>query len=190
MNSSLKQFLSLCLPVLATLCLGAAMTSCEKEALIPVGTHDEVTELNSLEKSGRIIHRVSVGSPDACEALGQPQGCDANFSLIALMHADGTVKGQYHDQFSSGNGGVHVDVDCLIVDGNRAIIGGVIKKGPAEGPYQVGTRVVTSVWDNGTSANDDPDAISFTYSVPGSCDVYANAQFAVLPLTAGQVSIR
>ena len=35
----------------------------------------------------QVIHRVHVGGPDICAALGLPPGCDANFSLVALEFA-------------------------------------------------------------------------------------------------------
>ena len=50
----------------------------------------------SSANAARITHRVSVGSPDADIF---PPGTDANFSLIATQSADGTVRGQWHDQF-------------------------------------------------------------------------------------------
>lgn len=103
---------------------------------------------------GPIVHHASVGGPDGC---GNSPGCDANFSLVANEFADGTVKGQYHDQYD-GAEGTHITVDCLEVSGNRAVVGGWVTGG-----RYLGTRGFTIVVDNGTSAHDPPDQISFTY---------------------------
>src|SRR3954469_14655170 len=43
---------------------------------------------------GGVVHRVSVGSHDQL-----PPGGDANFSLIALEQSDGTMTGEWSDQF-------------------------------------------------------------------------------------------
>ncbi len=112
-----------------------------------------------------VVHRVTVGGPDLCEALGFPIGCDANFSLVALQRADGSVKGQYHDQFSLGglNGnGFHVAVDCLYVDGNQAWVSGEITHARFLVDI-VGQNALTRVVDSGRSANDLPDQISASW---------------------------
>ena len=57
------------------------------------------------------LHRVSFGGPDACEGFGLQPGCDANLSLVAIEQADGSVIGQYSDQFGDGNGGFHAAED-------------------------------------------------------------------------------
>jgi hypothetical protein len=74
------------------------------------------------------------------------------------------VKGQWHDQFD-GAQGIHVAVSCLAIYGNQAVIGGVITRYDPE-PAVVGGHAITSVWDNGTSANDPPDQISFSSGPP------------------------
>ena len=103
--------------------------------------------------AGGVVHRVSAGSHDLV-----PPGDDANYSLIAIQHADGRITGQYTDRFARG-GGFHARVTCLSVVGNDAFIGGVITT-PAD---LEGQEVVTRVRDNGTSANDPPDEISFSF---------------------------
>jgi hypothetical protein len=181
-----SSLLALCLLLLTA-------TSCEREAIAPPlpESSDKVT-FESLSKAnhGRVIHHVTAGSPDACAALGLPQGCDASFSLTAVMFADGSVRGQYNDKLK-GSDGLHGTVDCMIIDGNSAIIGGVITNGNEDISYAEGTRFVTMVVDNGTSANDDPDQISFSYGVgEGVCGDFVGAAFPLLDLTAGQVVIR
>jgi len=51
---------------------------------------------------GPVVNRVSVGGADVCVGLGLSPGCDANFSLIALEHADGSVSGNAQDSFGGG----------------------------------------------------------------------------------------
>ncbi len=139
---------------------------------------------------GRVIHRVSVGGPDVCEALGTTPGCDKNFSLVALEGANG-VKGQWTDRFSqaTGGGGIHVTVNCLVVDGNEAWISGVDDNAP--GGFAEWT---TMVRDNGTSANDPADQIGF--SVPSAFVGDCNTQFdfegngLLNDAPQGQVSVR
>ena len=116
-----------------------------------------------------IVHRVSVGTPDAClDLAGTHPGCDGNFSLTAIERADGSVSGQYTDRFARGDG-FHAVVDCLVVDGNQAWISGVITSGRVTDPDTgeefdlAGLYVFTRVQDNGTTANDPPDQISFSF---------------------------
>ena len=136
-----------------------------------------------------VRHRVSVGGHDADFIKG-----DKNFSLIAIQSADGSVKGRYTDMFGAGTttGGYHVDVDCLVVDGNKAWIGGIITKGSINGVDYTGRRALTRVVDNGKSANDPPDQISF------SCDYDAinsplrctrKEDLQLLLMTDGQVTV-
>jgi hypothetical protein len=108
--------------------------------------------------NGQILHRVSVGGPDVCEEFGAQPGCDGNNSLIAIQFYDGTVIGQATDQYGHGYGGTHAVIDCLAVSGNVAWMSGVFTSEINEG-LDWAIKVV----DNGTSANDPPDRISFTF---------------------------
>jgi hypothetical protein len=83
-------------------------------------------------------------------------------------YADGSVSGQYTDRFANGDG-FHAVIDCLVVDGNRVWVSGVITSGRFTDPDTgevfdlAGLDVFTSVQDNGTSANDPVDQISFSF---------------------------
>jgi hypothetical protein len=119
--------------------------------------------------TGPVVHRVSAGGPDACVEFGaEHPGCDGNYSLTAIEYADGSVSGQYTDRFARGDG-FHAVIDCLVVEGDRAWVSGVITKGRFTDPETgevfdlAGLYVLTSVQDNGTSANDPPDQISFSF---------------------------
>ncbi|MCI0395059.1 MAG: hypothetical protein L0332_04885 [Chloroflexi bacterium] len=112
---------------------------------------------------GPIVHQVNAGGPDACEFLGFPHpGCDGDFSLVAQQFADGSVSGQYTDRFAQGNG-IHAVIDCLVVVGNQAWVSGVITQGDLNGVSLVGLSLITRVQDNGASANDPDDQISFSF---------------------------
>jgi len=112
---------------------------------------------------GRVAHRVSAGGPDACVAFGfEHPGCDANFSLVGIVYADGSMSGQYTDRFANGNG-FHAVIDCVSVVGNEAWVSGVITSGTFDGFDLTGLPVATRVRDNGTTANDPADQISFSW---------------------------
>jgi hypothetical protein len=143
-----------------------------------------------------VVHRVSVGGHDA-DIFNPPFiiRADKNFSLIAIEHGDGSVTGQWIDMFgkdADGNpvGGVHIDVDCLSVVNNQATIGGVITNGTLNGVDVTGQRALTRVWDNGKSANDPPDEISFSYfpTFNRTCTA-PGFPLARLVMTDGQVTV-
>jgi hypothetical protein len=117
-----------------------------------------VLALSPAASASSVIHRVSVGSAD----IAPPPGTDANFSLSAIEFDDGTVRGQWQDTFF-GRGtpavAVHVKVDCLVVVGNEAWVSGVVTR-PG---FLAGLPAITRIRDNGTSANDPPDQVSFTF---------------------------
>jgi hypothetical protein len=105
-----------------------------------------------------VSHKVSVGSAD----IAPPPGSDANFSLSAIQPADGTVTGQWQDTFFGRPEpavGIHVEIDCLVVVGNDAWVSGLI----THPDFLVGVPAITRVRDNGTSANDTADQVSFTF---------------------------
>ena len=137
-----------------------------------------------LSPGNGVQHRVSVGGHDADAIPG-----DKNFSLIALQHGDGSVTGQYIDMFGAGTntGGYHVAVDCLVVVGNQAWIGGVVTKGDLNGVPVTGRRALTRVVNNGKSANDPPDQISYSYLTSVPCT--ARFPLPLLVMTDGQVTV-
>ena len=131
-----------------------------------------------------VIHRVSVGGSDQDATLNT----DANFSLVAIQKRDGSVSGEWSDQFGQGQGGVHVDVNCVLVVGNQAWISGIIRSGQAGGVDFTGLPATTRVADLGKSANDPADAISFTFiGVAAPCTARLN--LPLLAMTGGQVTV-
>ncbi len=133
--------------------------------------------------AGGVLHRATAGSYDIV-----PPGVDANYSLVAIERADGSVTGQYNDQFGHSNGGVHAELDCLRVVGNKAWVGGLVKNGPFEGQ-----RVVSEVEDNGTSTNETPDRVSFSILNPAqfglSEDCRLLPELPLFPLGGGEVKV-
>ena len=126
-----------------------------------------------------MVQHLSVGSNDLCPALGQPPGCDANFSLVANKWADGTVRGQWQDRFgkdSNGGplGGIHVSIDCLEIEEVTigihtfpvAWVSGVVTASSSP-QFAAGDGAITAAVDRGTSANDlfeDLTTLSFPLS--------------------------
>lgn len=160
----------------------------------------ETGSATDLTMSSTVVHHVSMGGADVCEALGLPTGCDANFSLTANQKADGSATGQWQDVFAGGGGqGIHVAVDCLNVVGNGAVIGGVITNGLAGGVDLSGQLALTAVVDNGTSSGDPADQLSFSFIGTGptglpigptSCNELTPANFPLNALTNGQVVVQ
>ena len=132
-----------------------------------------------------VVHSVTAGGPDLCSGITGKPGCNGNYSIVAKQFANGKVTGQYTDQFGHGNGGFHARVDCLSVVGNTAWIGGVITSGTYGA---IGQRIVTRVQDNGTSANDPPDKISYSYLSNVSCTTHFLTPLFDTP--QGQVKVR
>ena len=164
-------------------------------AIFAVSCSDSATSPTSLNDAapapslgvGPVVHHVSVGGADLCQVFGgQPPGCDANFSLVATLYADGSVKGQWQDTwFGRGTPAlpIHVELDCLYVSGNDAWVSGVISS-----PYLPPLEVITRVADNGTSKNDPPDQIGFLNIEETDCTSAPELQ--LFDLLQGQVTVR
>ena len=103
-----------------------------------------------------VVHRVTASGPDV-DFVGP--GGDATFSLVGILRSDGSASGQYTDQYGHANGGLHAVLDCVHVVGNEAWVSGTITSGNIAGG--VGLPVTLHLVDNGQSANDPPDQISF-----------------------------
>lgn len=171
----------LTVPLLAVALL---LIGCDGPTTMPTALKASTLSL-SVGAGNGVQHRVSVGSHDIL-APGQ----DANFSLIAIQHRDGSVSGQWEDKFGPGNGvegGYHIAVDCVSVLGNRAWVGGVVTKALNEA--LIGTRALTEVEDNGTSANDPPDKISYSYAGLPATSVCPRLNLPLFALSGGEVKV-
>jgi hypothetical protein len=168
----------LTVPLLAVALL---LIGCDGPTTMPTALKVPTT-LRAVGQGNGVQHRVSVGSHDF-----NPPGENANFSLIAIQHADGSVTGEWTDQFGHGDGGIHVVVDCVDVLGNRAWISGIITQSP-DGTLN-GLTAGTTVADNGTSANDPPDQISYTYyGLQRDCH-FRYPFMQLFPLDGGEVKV-
>ena len=77
----------------------------------------------------------------------------------------------------------------ISVAGNEAWVSGVITKGSIPGADLAGLPVITRVRDNGTSQNDPPDEISFSFiGDPRSC-VEQPADLPLFGIPQGQVVV-
>ena len=183
-----------CLSVTSVpLLLVMLVAGCSEEAAPTAALIDSSIEnpTEALSK-GAVVGHASLGGADICEALGLPTGCDANFSLVANAFADGSVSGQWQDTFAGGKEGIHVAIDCINIVGNGAVIGGVITNGTLGGVNVSGQRALTAVVDNGTSANDPPDQLSFSFFPTGgfSCTTLVPGNFPLFNLAHGQVKVK
>ncbi len=77
----------------------------------------------------------------------------------------------------------------MFVAGNQAWISGIIKQGTFNGVDLSGLPVITRVQDNGDSANDPPDAISFSF-IGNATPCTAAPPLQLVPMTDGQVQVR
>jgi len=174
----------------AWLAVPVALAVACNEPTTPFATRSDQSSLGSIlasaQSSNAVIHRVSVGGSDQDVTLNT----DANFSLIASQKADGSVQGEWSDQFGQGQGGVHVDVNCLVVQGNQAWIGGIIRSGSTgQGGVDLsGLAALTRVADLGKSANDAPDVISFTF-IGLAVQCTAQPNLPLFAMTGGQVTV-
>ncbi len=160
------------------------------------GVDSSNENLNLEAARGPVIHHASLGGFDYCDYFGEKPGCDANFSLVANMHADGSVSGRWTDIWVGGVEGVHVDIDCMIIIDNMAVLGGVITKGGYGGIDLTGTYALTAVVDNGTSVHDTPDQMTFSFveSIFENCDDILSFDFVLYPppllnISKGEVKV-
>ena len=128
---------------------------------------------------GAVLQRVSASARDPF----------ASFTLIAIIYADGSVSGQYTDQFPQIGGGFHAVLDCVSIVGNDVWVSGTIITGSADGQDLAGLPVATRVRDNGVSANDPPDDLSFSFiGDPTPCTEHVDYPLYTSP--QGQVMIK
>jgi hypothetical protein len=162
----------------AVLVLSIAIAACSDPASAPAAASGGAT-LSSAR--GPAVHRVSAGGADQIAP-----GVDANWSLIAFQYADGTASGQWSDQFGHGNGGFHAVVECLNVVNNEAWVSGTARGGDFDG-----RRWMAHMRDNGTSAKDPEDEISFSWLTLPNSNVDCRAPFPMplTPRSGGQVKI-
>jgi hypothetical protein len=127
------------------LMLSGLVLACTETPVGPAGTSNVGLVEQSSSADNRVTHRVSAGGADICTSFGDPPGCDANWSLVAVMRADGSVSGQWQDVLAYGFDQpipVHASLDCLSVDGNEAWVSGVVTSPAWLAGYPVLARMV------------------------------------------------
>ena len=113
----------------------------------------------------------------------------ASFALIAHIFADGSMLGQYTDQFPQIGGGFYAVLDCVSIVGNDVWVSGIIITGSPDRRELTSLPVVTRVRDNGVSANHPPDHLSFSFiGDPTPCTEHVDYPLYTSP--QGQVVIR
>jgi hypothetical protein len=90
-----------------------------------------------------------------------------NVSFHARENKDGSVSGSFESRSRAQDIEVHAKLDCLVVSGNEAILGGIltqVREGP-DFPWDicVGDRLWFKVRDNGEGAGADPDEFTDWY---------------------------
>ena len=135
---------------------------------------------------------------------------DVSLTFNALQHADGTVKGRFHESFAAEGETIDFrgDVICMAVDpvNHRAWIGAVITENRSTHPefnesyHQPGEDVWFRVVDYGEGADAPPDRTTFmgfenTPGIPTS-EIYCQLQIwpdddaRTWPVTAGNIQVR
>ena len=161
-------------------------------------TPTELTDTPLFSSTHGVVHHVSMGGEDPwCRVVWEgPTGCDANFSLVAREHANGSVSGQWQDVFgplpNNGEFGfpafpVHLKIDCLHVVGNEAWVGGFVTKPKGFSEF----RSVIKVVDNGNSVNDPPDQTSLSFADDGTMGCTTEPELlGLFDVGHGQVVVR
>ena len=109
------------------------------------------------------------------------------FSFSAVERNDGSVTGQAQLQARLVDSTSHVEIDCLNVVGNVAIVSGTLDSG-ITGAF--------AVEDNGEGGNAPPDRITLLntgpFFTPGICKFLTPAVVApfLLPIEKGNVQVR
>jgi hypothetical protein len=129
-------------------------------------------------------------------------GSLATFSFNALKKPDGTVKGQATMHIRVHGTFWKLDIDCLAVSGNVAVVSGVVSH--TDTPW-VGMGGWLAMEDNGEGKNADPDRITGFYGnaptympVPDYChEVIQDIDFYLEPyqvrwneVTQGNVQVK
>ena len=164
---------------------GSHYVESPRDGVMVVGSAGKENARNS-----RVLQSVHVGGPDICEEFGLTPGCDANYSGSAVLRADGRVNGQFIDTWPGGGLGVHWTVDCMYLAGNDVWLSGVVKRGlTPRGTDLAGFPVIVRHRDNGTSANDQNDEVSYQ-QIGNPTPCYMAPDLNLFEYVHGQVKIR
>ena len=115
------------------------------------------------------------------------------FGFNAVQRSDGTATGQMQIQARQFGNTIHIEVNCLNVVGNVALISGTITQ--HTDPAEVGTTAGLAVEDNGDGPNAPADRTTFLFGFPPgtpACLLFGPADAApfLLPIDGGNVQVR
>jgi hypothetical protein len=114
------------------------------------------------------------------------------FSYNAVTQKDGTVNGNAEIHNAAYDFTAHIDVSCLLVDGNRASMGGTVTKSNDPGLGE-GTFAFWTVYDNGEPGA-GKDTMSATYfdfqAAPPSCQLIGANDFDQTPIEEGNIQVK
>jgi hypothetical protein len=118
-------------------------------------------------------------------------GAKRQFSFTAVQHRDGTVSGNAVIHNPGFDFRSHVEITCLVVDGQRASFGGTVRS--TNDPALNGNRGFFTVFDNGEPGR-GADTISLVFfdeqvGVEACQSIGAN-DFPQIPIDAGNVQVR
>jgi hypothetical protein len=115
-----------------------------------------------------------------------------NFAFSAITAPDGTVQGQAQLNNRQQSAIDHLDIDCMRVVGNTAVISGVVT---SSNSGQAGNTGVFAVQDLGEGKNAQPDRLSLVYfyapQYAGTlCTFFSFADFPTSPIQGGNIQVR
>ncbi len=149
--------------------------------------------LHSLAAAVALLLVVGVASaaPSVNRATGggtyEKGGFLNTIAFTAQVDEAGVAKGQAQFQLRDIGLRIHLDVDCLVVVGNQAWIGGVVKN--SSDPTLVGTRFVFTVVDNGEGGG-AVDELGEPAASTLQSDCLTQPALPLLPLTNGNFQVR
>lgn len=140
----------------------------------PAGTALQATAANGPKASGH-------GNLTVADEL-------RTFSFTAVTHQDGSVTGQAQLNNRAQDARIHLEIDCLLVIGNRAVMSGVVTN--TNDPVFEGLTGTFRVTDNGEGANDPPDTISLVFFgfPPQFCRT--NVPLPEMPIEGGNIQVK
>jgi hypothetical protein len=112
------------------------------------------------------------------------------FSFNAQIQPDGLETGQAEYRERDSGLQLHINIDCVNISGNRAILGGIITQSTDE--RMLNDQFFISVTDNGEGMNDKPDMMSFLHlDEPAACvTCRSKISLSEFPIIRGNIQIR
>lgn len=150
---------------------------------------------SSAALAGPPVYQVSGGGTTDTEILPGWEGPEWAFGFNAQIDAEGVVRGQLevNELTSEPSQLLHVDIDCLVVEGNRAWLSGQITQSELM-PGWIGLPVGMIVEDNGQGQGAAPDLWDGWISFPPIVDyceyLHDNGYQPETVLTNGNVQIK